>query len=373
MKVLEILNHPPGETFIRQHAIALNMHAPDIELCWAFTQTDQNGHLKQFDFSTTKCYAWPNYNLYPKWKKAFTKAKYLGKSLDALYQPQLNLLKKIKPDLVHFHFSTLAVKYAHLCAQLNIPYTFSLRGSDIHFLESNSRENEEYIQQLITVSDGAKAIHSVSEQLKDAFNKLTHSRKNPHIIRTTVDDSWLNITRKPQPNLLVAVGRLTWKKGFPNLILAIKNLVKEYPTVKLVIIGEGEQRQELEYMIRDLGLTQHISLLGKQDQDEIKRWFAKAQCFVLSSLAEGFPNVLAEAMLASVPIVTSDCGGIKEILENDRHAFMYPANDVAQLTEKLSVMLKTTEDQGYLKQAKELAVKTFSPQIHSTAFKKLWQ
>lgn len=373
LKVLEILNHPPGETFIQQHAIALNTYAPEIELCWAFTQTNQNGRLPKFDVDTTTGYAWPNYNLYPKWRQALVKAAYAGKSLDALYKPQLKLLKKLKPDLVHFHFSPLAVKYAHLCQQLNIPYTFSLRGSDLHALKSNHPENETYVQQLVAVADGAKAIHAVSEQLKDTFKKLTKSKTNPQIIRTTIDDSWLAVSRNPEPGLLVAIGRLTWQKGFPDLLLAIKNLIHAHPAVKLVIIGEGEQRQELEYMIRDLQLTQHIVLAGKQNQAEIKQWFGKAHAFVLSSIAEGFPNVLAEAMLASVPIVTSNCGGITEIIDNNIHASVYPTSDIAQLTEKLSAVLQTTNHDEQNKRAKKQAVNSFSPQHHATAFKQLWQ
>jgi glycosyltransferase involved in cell wall biosynthesis len=371
LKVLEILNTPPGETFLQQHALAINNHLTNIELVWAFTQTNKRGRITLSDFGDTKCYAWPNYNLLPTWKQAIVKARYLGKSLDALYKPQLRLLKKIKPDLVHFHFSTLAVKYAHLCMQLNIPYTFSIRGSDLHSL--NSSNDELYIKTLIHVTSNAKAIHSVSEGLKHSFELLTENTKTPQVIRTTVDDSWQEIIRDSKANLLISIGRLTWQKGFPDLLLAIKNLTDHNFPVQLVIIGEGPQRQELEYMIRDLQLTGNVSLAGKQDQPEIKNWFAKAQAFVLSSIAEGFPNVLAEAMLAGVPVITSNCGGIPELIENEKHAFMYETGNIDDLTSQLKKIITLKDSSSIVNCARQLSTQTFSHVSHATFFNRFWQ
>jgi glycosyltransferase involved in cell wall biosynthesis len=370
LRVLEILNHPPGETFIQQHAIALNTYAPEIELCWAFTQTNLNGRLKQFDFSTTKCYAWPNYNLYPKWKQALVKATYFGKSLDALYKPQLNLLKKIKPDLVHFHFSSLAVKYAHLCVELDIPYTFSVRGSDIQLAPEN---DPDYVKSLQKVMQHAKAIHCVSYSLQhDLFEYAGPSNKS-NVIRTAISDDWQTIERRPQQGLLIAIGRLNWRKGFPDLLLACKLLRDKKKNFQLIIIGEGPQRHELEFMIRDLNLTNTVTLAGKQSHTQIREWFSKAQLFVLSSIAEGFPNVVAEAMMAGVPVLTSNCDGIPELIKDQKNAFVYETGNVNHLTDQLEIMLEKSNLNELINNAQQLSKESFSHRNHAIRFKQLWQ
>jgi len=163
-KVLEILNCYPGETFIRQHALAISRHVNDIELVWAFTQTPYTGRKRSWDFSGIKCYAWPNYNRLPRWEKTFFSLRYSGPKQNKLNKPQIHLIKKIKPDLVHFHFANLAMQYRHLCEKLGIPYTFSVRGSDIQvapLMISN------YKEKFIQTVKAAKAVHCVSDSIKD--------------------------------------------------------------------------------------------------------------------------------------------------------------------------------------------------------------
>jgi colanic acid/amylovoran biosynthesis glycosyltransferase len=369
MKVLEVLNTPPGETFIRQHALAINQYAPDIKLLWAFSQTPSSGKLSGFDFEQTSGYAWPNYNQYPKWKQLLVKTRYLWDSEKALNTPQQKLLAKLKPDHVHFHFSTLAVKYAHLCIQQQIPYTFSVRGSDLHALSATT--DADYIQRLRNICQSASGVHAVSKALKQQLESLT-AYNQTEVIYTTIADSWNTINRQPESGLLVAAGRLTWQKGFPDLVIAIQQLRLASIPVKLVVIGEGPQRKELEFMIRELGLQSAITLTGNQTQEQIRQWFGKAYGFVLSSIAEGFPNVIAEAMAAGIPIVTSDCGGIPELIRDEKNARMYQAGNTEQLSERLKEVLNTNDHSSITDQAKKDALQFFSQQTHASAFRKLW-
>jgi len=369
MRILEVLNKYPAETFIQQHALAINQHAPDIELVWAFSQTDSTGRKKSWDFSGVECYAWPNYNRFPRWKQTIFSLLYPGRKLNKLDKPQISLIKKIRPDLIHFHFTTLAMQYGHLCDALRIPFTFSVRGSD---LQVAPLMISDFKDKLIQTVKAAKAVHCVSDSMKDELFNLTGSNDKTLVIRTTVSDEWATVERKPERGLFISVGRLQWLKGYPDLLLACKKLKDSNIEFHLVIIGEGPQRQELEFMIRDLDLNEEVKLIGQKSHDEIREWFSRAHALVLSSIAEGFPNVIAEAMMTGVPVITSDCGGITELVDDKLHALVYHAGNIRELEQKMTSFLLGSYNHDLVQNAKNMSQRTFSHSNHAQSFESLW-
>lgn len=135
-----------------------------------------------------------------------------------------------------------------------------------------------------------------------------------------VDHPWFG---SREYSLIVAVGRLVKLKGFDLLIQAVAQL--SFPT-KLVIIGEGEERASLERLITDLGLAERVALLGFQENPW--KYMARADLFVLSSLTEGMPNVIGEAMALGLPIVATDCSpGVREYLDDGQAGLIVPPGD----------------------------------------------
>lgn len=115
--------------------------------------------------------------------------------------------------------------------------------------------------------------------------------------------------------IIVASGRLTAQKGFEHLINCFSNITHLFPEVKLVILGEGELRSKLEQKARDFGIEDKVFLPGY-----VENPFAiisKCDIFVLPSLSEGYPNVLAEAIICGIPCIATDCRtGPREILSS---------------------------------------------------------
>jgi glycosyltransferase involved in cell wall biosynthesis len=126
-------------------------------------------------------------------------------------------------------------------------------------------------------------------------------------------------------------------------------------------------------MIRDLNLTNTVTLAGKQSHTQIREWFSKAQLFVLSSIAEGFPNVVAEAMMAGVPVLTSNCDGIPELIKDQKNAFVYETGNVNHLTDQLEIMLEKSNLNELINNAQQLSKESFSHRNHAIRFKQLWQ
>lgn len=149
-----------------------------------------------------------------------------------------------------------------------------------------------------------------------------------------VEHPWFQDRRGP---LIVGVGRLVKLKGFDLLIRAFAQ-VPEQLGARLVIVGDGKERPALEELVGDLGLSERVALLGFQENPW--KYMARADMFVLSSLTEGFPNVLGEALALGVPVLATDCSpGVREYLGDNECGLLVPPGDVGALAEGIKRLL----------------------------------
>jgi glycosyltransferase involved in cell wall biosynthesis len=142
-----------------------------------------------------------------------------------------------------------------------------------------------------------------------------------------VDHPWLS-TDQSRP-VVLGVGRLTAQKDFQTLLRAFA-LVRARRDVRLLILGEGEQRPALERLAGELGIAAAVDLPGFESNPFA--YMARAAVFALSSAWEGSPNVLIQAMAAGAPVVATDCAsGPREILGGGRHGRLVPVGDAEAL------------------------------------------
>lgn len=132
-----------------------------------------------------------------------------------------------------------------------------------------------------------------------------------------------------QPPVILGVGRLNPVKDYPTLIHAFRRVLKHTP-VRLLILGEGEQRAELESMVQQLGLQEDVCLPGFQQNPF--PFMRSAAVLALSSLHEAAPSVLIQAMACGCPVVATDSpGGAKELLDNGKYGHLVPVRDEAAM------------------------------------------
>jgi glycosyltransferase involved in cell wall biosynthesis len=132
-----------------------------------------------------------------------------------------------------------------------------------------------------------------------------------------------------QPPVILGVGRLTRQKDFPTLIRAFAEVRQRRPA-RLIVLGEGEDRQSLERLIAELGLNGDVALPGFRD--DAMAFMAGSALFVLSSAWEGLPTVLIEALAAGTRVVSTDCpSGPREILQDGRLGALVPVGDAPAL------------------------------------------
>lgn len=131
-----------------------------------------------------------------------------------------------------------------------------------------------------------------------------------------------------------AVGRLSDEKGYELLIRAVDHLIREGNDVALLIAGEGSQRDKLEALLAGLGRGDRIRLLGFQS--DVIPLYEAMDLFVLSSLREGLPNVVLEAMALEVPVVATRIAGIPKLIEDGRNGLLVEPGSIDALAEAIA-------------------------------------
>jgi glycosyltransferase involved in cell wall biosynthesis len=167
----------------------------------------------------------------------------------------------------------------------------------------------------------------------------------------------INLEKTLQPNtdfilnedFIVAAGRLIDEKGFDILIDAFNLLQNDYSNLKLVILGEGPLRSQLETKIRNLNLADKVLLPGRVSN--VLAYFNLAKVCVVSSRVEGFPNVLLEMMSQNTKVVSTKCAGGIDELEG---VFVAEVNDITGLVEHLKIILDSDTSHNRVLFDKEL-------------------
>jgi glycosyltransferase involved in cell wall biosynthesis len=185
----------------------------------------------------------------------------------------------------------------------------------------------------------AAAVHCVSEAtLRDAC-QLGLDPIKAVVIRPAVESELFRPATSPRSKVgvfsVVTVGTLIWRKGYEWALQTIQKVADCGIKVRFDIIGDGPDRQRVLYTIHDLGLQECVRLHGRLGPEEVLSRLREADAFLLSSLSEGISNAALEAMSCGVPIVTTECGGMREAVTDGVEGFVAPVRDAEALANGL--------------------------------------
>ena len=194
-----------------------------------------------------------------------------------------------------------------------------------------------YADHIVGVSKGvANDLQKTAKLSRDVdvvYNPVVSSKLLEHQPSSDHLHPWFS---NSEP-VIIGVGRLTEQKNFSLLIKAFRRVNERVPS-RLIIFGEGDQREMLESLIKKLNLDDRVSLAGFSD--EIFASMSAADLFVLSSKWEGLPTVLIEAMACGTPVVSVDCpSGPDEILESGKWGRIVPMDDAEALVDAMAETL----------------------------------
>jgi len=241
-------------------------------------------------------------------------------------------LKEIGVDHVHAHFAGMAARTAFWINKFfSIPFSFTAHANDI-FVPTHF---EVGLDKLV---DTARAIITETDYAAQFLRERFPERAGRvHRIYNGLDFSEFGRADfSSVPPLIVAVGRLIPKKGFSDLIRACELLAEHGKSFRCEIIGEGLIENELRGQIDELCLQDKVVLTGAKPQSQLRRRLAAANVFVLPSVIDpeggmdNLPTVIMEAMATGLPVVSTNIGGIPEmVIENETGFLVQPGDAVA--------------------------------------------
>lgn len=376
MKIVEVTSTLPFETFIQRHVQAMYAFGTSVVLVARY-QVASTHALASLDMggSSLSLKVMPNFNhlgvldkvlaLRYLTVKGITLPYVLGISQKVL----LGYFERLRPDLIHFHTAGLAAMMAWIPKALGIPYTVSLRGSDVQVLPLQSREQCEKIAQAII---GAQRVHAVCKALGEVASEWLGVSPNISVIYTTVPVPSTLPSRENLRNTekihFLSSGRFVWHKSFDNLLLALHELRRQGVNACLTLVGSGPDWEHLLYMRRVLGLEEVVQMPGKLTYGQIQELFSHAHAYIQSSIAEGLSNSLVEAMANGLPVFATDVGGTREVIEDGETGFLLSPFEPQTWVEKFSYSQDPKRMERVRTAAYDKARELFSAERHARQF-----
>jgi glycosyltransferase involved in cell wall biosynthesis len=206
-----------------------------------------------------------------------------------------------------------------------------------------------FVDAIVGVSKGVcDNIALVSGLPRDKIHVIYNPIFTPELLKkfdAPVDEAWFLNT---QISVILAVGRLSTEKDFPTLIRAFALVKQQYP-VKLVILGQGGELPALEELVKELELVNDVAFPGFVANPYA--YMSKVKMLVMTSIYEGFGNVLVEAIIAGTPVVSTNCeSGPAEILEDGKYGDLVAVGDVPALAAAMINTLNNPRNPELLRQ-----------------------
>lgn len=259
--------------------------------------------------------------------------KYIGKGLGFSPAAVLRLWKELsayKPNVVHTHLS------ACVYCMPWILFHKQVMLHTVHSIPENELIKLKQIPMRFMYKLGKAVPVAISEEIKNRMISFYKLKTTPEVISNPVDVKRFAIDRQSHDHIsIVTAGRLSKEKNQRFLIEVAGELYNEGEDIRLTILGDGPLKDELSSYVKESGLDEIVTLTGKVDN--LEEYFALADIFALCSIYEGVPLVILEAMAASLPIISTDVGGIKDVL-GDGGLFI-PSGDKYAYKENLRALI----------------------------------
>ncbi len=260
----------------------------------------------------------------------------------SLYRAVLAHVRALRRE---FTFDFLDAHYAypdgvaatHIAHALGIPCVITARGSDINLLPRFRLVRRQVVEAL----GDARALVAVSGALGEKMLHLGAAPDKLHVVPNGIDRDRFSYGDAEAARhrlgvahgekLLLSVGNLNELKGHATMIEAVARLREADIDVRLRIFGEGEERENLERRVAQLGVGDRVVLHGSVANEELAPWYRAATLFVLASSREGWPNVLNEALACGLPVVSTSVGGVPEIVTPGTNGILVAERSAASL------------------------------------------
>ena len=252
-------------------------------------------------------------------------------------------IDSIQPDILHFQWVSVLSYFKDLQLPTHTKTILSQRGFHINVRPFVNIENKLFLEGVFKNIDG---FHSVSKAIQEKSNEIYASpSKIDHVVYSGFDTdsfqtktTW-NISKQLQ---ILSIGRDHWKKDYRTALLAMYLLKERKIPFHYTIVGV-KNSEELLFLVNDLHLKDNITFLDSISQEQVYEKMLDSDLFLLPSVEEGIANVCIEAMLSKLPVLSTDCGGMSELIVDSETGFLVPTRNPKALADKISIFSKLQE------------------------------
>lgn len=240
-------------------------------------------------------------------------------------------------DWLHFGFGTLAIGSESVARAINAKMAVSFRGFDISVYPL---KNPNCYDKLWTVVD---KVHVISDDILVAAvdQGLPENVKTQKIV-PAIDLSLFDYRPTLNPNedlIFMTVGRLHWKKGYVDTLMALSQLKQKVKEFKYYIVGKGQDYERIAFTARELDLYEEVEFLGQLSQEEIISYLNRTSIYLQYSIQEGFCNSVLEAQAMGKLCIVSDAEGLSENVLNNESGWVVPKGRPELLADKIRSVL----------------------------------
>jgi colanic acid/amylovoran biosynthesis glycosyltransferase len=238
----------------------------------------------------------------------------------------------------HAHFGTNGTTVLMLCHELGgPPYSFTVHGPE-EFDKPTAIALGEKIRR-------AKFVVAISSFTRSQLYRWCgySNWQKIYVVRCGVDESFLNqaFNSVPEVSQIVCVGRFCEQKGQLLLLEAVRQLKLQNIDIKLLLIGDGPLRAQLEELINEFQLEHQVKLVGWASNKTVQEYILASRCLVLPSFAEGLPVVLMESLALGRPVISTTIAGIPELITTNREGWLIQPGSIEHLSQALKTVLNT--------------------------------
>jgi len=273
----------------------------------------------------------------------YPKIKYIGTMI--FWIKCLFLIKKINPDIVYCKTIQMGVPGFLFKKFYKKPYIVWCQGDDIYF----PWPFKKYISRIVL--NLADAVVAQTNNMKQELHK--NYIKNIFVLPNGIDlekfhgfSKWAVREEFKIPldeKIIIFVGGLKSIKGVAYLIEAFKTISQTFPKARLLLVGDGQERHNLEELVKKHSLQEKVHFLGQIENANIPKYMSLADIFVLPSLFEMFGVVNLEAMASGLPIVATRVYGVPEVVEDGQNGFLVDSKSPEQLAEKMLLLFENDQ------------------------------
>ena len=268
-----------------------------------------------------------------------------------------------RPDVLHLQWAKDISSYAFLKTRFNIRLILSFRGAHINYTPIVEPEYATIYKDLFPHVD---AFHGVSQTIINKAAQYDDISSRSTVVYSPTPDFFFEAYKpykksKSKTIQLVSVGRNHWKKGYQYAIDAVHQLKSQGYNVHYTLIGPSKPTEALLFQMHQLDILDCISFKNNLSQQELLVEIQKHDVMILPSLGEGIANVVIESMAIGLPVISTNCGGMEEVVKHKETGWLIPMRDAKAIETAIIDFHNTSQEklQSMVLQAHELVKREF--------------